>query len=314
MTSQHRLSLLFFVRQQLEQRTDARPDWSRHGDGRTTDPGSQKPNSSDSSTETTSSRVSARRREERLQVHIDQHSSPKVGQFFERQVSATTPLDPTSEREHRISSRLDHHHSFVRLPSFVRRIDCRFVSVKSPEADLSWQKGAKRQMANLERFKEEMLLVDRSHLSKEQVDLVSERLKNIRLEQDLSDVHLELIKESIKSIQFDQQPNEQQRSILKEIVELARESRLTRQDKQIDLVQRTIKSMNSTDLFNDDRLNIIKASIQLDFDNKQIDGSMLVFVLAKKTVEAVSILHQWVEQVVKSVDSMNDRCLTILID
>lgn len=49
--------------------------------------------------------------------------------------------------------------------------------VKSPQADLTWQKGAKRQMANLERFVEEMLLFDEASLLESTLQLVEPYLK-----------------------------------------------------------------------------------------------------------------------------------------
>ncbi|KAK6172547.1 hypothetical protein SNE40_016179 [Patella caerulea] len=49
--------------------------------------------------------------------------------------------------------------------------------LKSPSADLTWQKGAKRQMANLERFLEELMTFDDNQLPEETLNLVEPYLK-----------------------------------------------------------------------------------------------------------------------------------------
>ena len=49
--------------------------------------------------------------------------------------------------------------------------------MKSPTADLTWQKGAKRQMANLERFVEELLSFDDNALPESTLLLVEPYLK-----------------------------------------------------------------------------------------------------------------------------------------
>ncbi len=50
-------------------------------------------------------------------------------------------------------------------------------SVKNPQADLTWQKGAKRQMANLERFIEELMSFDDNVLPEATLNLVEPYLK-----------------------------------------------------------------------------------------------------------------------------------------
>ena len=45
-------------------------------------------------------------------------------------------------------------------------------TVKGPNSDLTWQKGAKRQMANLERFKEELISFDEHPLPEATLVLV----------------------------------------------------------------------------------------------------------------------------------------------
>jgi dynein heavy chain, axonemal len=45
--------------------------------------------------------------------------------------------------------------------------------VKSPTADVTWQKGAKRQMANLDRFIEEMHLFEKANLTVEHIDTIN---------------------------------------------------------------------------------------------------------------------------------------------
>ena len=52
-----------------------------------------------------------------------------------------------------------------------------FFVVKNPQADLTWQKGAKRQMANLERFIEELLTFDEQSLPESTLVLVEPYLK-----------------------------------------------------------------------------------------------------------------------------------------
>jgi dynein heavy chain len=49
--------------------------------------------------------------------------------------------------------------------------------VKNPQADLTWQKGAKRQMANLERFIEELLMFDETNVPESTLVLVEPYLK-----------------------------------------------------------------------------------------------------------------------------------------
>ena len=51
------------------------------------------------------------------------------------------------------------------------------LAVKGPQADLTWQKGAKRQMANLERFIEELMTFEDSSLPESTLELVEPYLK-----------------------------------------------------------------------------------------------------------------------------------------
>ena len=50
-------------------------------------------------------------------------------------------------------------------------------TVKNPQADLTWQKGAKRQMANLERFIEELMSFDETIMPESTLVLVEPYLK-----------------------------------------------------------------------------------------------------------------------------------------
>ena len=52
-----------------------------------------------------------------------------------------------------------------------------FLAVKNPQADLTWQKGAKRQMANLERFIEELMSFDEVVMPENTLVLVEPYLK-----------------------------------------------------------------------------------------------------------------------------------------
>ena len=54
--------------------------------------------------------------------------------------------------------------------------------MKSPTADVTWQKGAKRQMANLDRFIEETQLFDKVNLSEEQINLINSVIDRVNLE------------------------------------------------------------------------------------------------------------------------------------
>jgi len=56
--------------------------------------------------------------------------------------------------------------------------------VKSPSADLTWQKGAKRQMANIERFIEELMSFDDNQLPEATLALVEPYLKKPSFEPD----------------------------------------------------------------------------------------------------------------------------------
>ena len=56
------------------------------------------------------------------------------------------------------------------------------VLVKSPQADLTWQKGAKRQMANLDRFIEEIHLFEKANLSDEQILVINEVINRVHLD------------------------------------------------------------------------------------------------------------------------------------
>lgn len=51
------------------------------------------------------------------------------------------------------------------------------LSVKNPQADLTWQKGAKRQMANLERLIEELVTFDDNAMPEQTLVLVEPYLK-----------------------------------------------------------------------------------------------------------------------------------------
>lgn len=54
--------------------------------------------------------------------------------------------------------------------------------MKSPTADVTWQKGAKRQMANLDRFIEETQLFDKVNLTEEQINLINGAIDRVQLE------------------------------------------------------------------------------------------------------------------------------------
>ncbi|CAF4591105.1 unnamed protein product, partial [Rotaria sp. Silwood2] len=54
--------------------------------------------------------------------------------------------------------------------------------LKSPTADVTWQKGAKRQMANLDRFIEETQLFDKVNLTEEQINLINGVIDKVHLE------------------------------------------------------------------------------------------------------------------------------------
>ncbi|CAF4014418.1 unnamed protein product, partial [Rotaria sordida] len=54
--------------------------------------------------------------------------------------------------------------------------------LKSPTADVTWQKGAKRQMANLDRFIEETQLFDKVNLTEEQINLINGVIDRVHLE------------------------------------------------------------------------------------------------------------------------------------
>ncbi|XP_052060514.1 uncharacterized protein LOC127700861 isoform X4 [Mytilus californianus] len=56
--------------------------------------------------------------------------------------------------------------------------------LKSPSADLTWQKGAKRQMANLERFIDEMMVFDKNQLPESTLNLVEPYLKKASFDPD----------------------------------------------------------------------------------------------------------------------------------
>ncbi len=54
--------------------------------------------------------------------------------------------------------------------------------MKSPTADVTWHKGAKRQMANLDRFIEETQLFDKVNLTEEQINLINSVIDRVHLE------------------------------------------------------------------------------------------------------------------------------------
>ena len=54
--------------------------------------------------------------------------------------------------------------------------------MKNPQADLTWQKGCKRQLANLERFIEELLFFDEQSISEATLSLVEPYLKKPALD------------------------------------------------------------------------------------------------------------------------------------
>jgi dynein heavy chain len=58
------------------------------------------------------------------------------------------------------------------------------LPVKSPSSDLTWQKGAKRQMANLERFTEELLTFDDNQMPESTLQLVESYLKKPSFDAD----------------------------------------------------------------------------------------------------------------------------------
>ncbi|CAF1401641.1 unnamed protein product [Adineta steineri] len=49
-------------------------------------------------------------------------------------------------------------------------------------SDITWQKGAKRQLANLDRFNEETQLFDKINLTEEHINLISGIIDNVQLE------------------------------------------------------------------------------------------------------------------------------------
>ena len=55
--------------------------------------------------------------------------------------------------------------------------------MKSPDADVSWQKGAKRQMANLDRFIEEAQLFDKVKLNDEQIHLINSVIDEVHFDE-----------------------------------------------------------------------------------------------------------------------------------
>ena len=57
-----------------------------------------------------------------------------------------------------------------------------FLTVKNPQADLTWQKGCKRQLANLERFIEELLVFEEEDMSEVTLSLVEPYLKKSSLD------------------------------------------------------------------------------------------------------------------------------------
>ena len=56
------------------------------------------------------------------------------------------------------------------------------IVVKSPTADVTWQKGAKRQMANLDRFIEETQLFDKVNLTEEQINLIHSVITRVNID------------------------------------------------------------------------------------------------------------------------------------
>ena len=56
--------------------------------------------------------------------------------------------------------------------------------MKHPQADMTWAKGAKRQMANLERFIEEMMAFDDNQLPESTLQLVEGYLKKPHFDKD----------------------------------------------------------------------------------------------------------------------------------
>ncbi|CAF0776217.1 unnamed protein product [Adineta steineri] len=52
--------------------------------------------------------------------------------------------------------------------------------LKSPTADITWQKGAKRQLPNLDRFIEETQLFDKINLTEEHNNLISAIINNFQ--------------------------------------------------------------------------------------------------------------------------------------
>ncbi len=53
------------------------------------------------------------------------------------------------------------------------------LEVKTPTADVTWQKGAKRQMANLDRFLEELLTFDDREIAENTIKLTEDLVKKI---------------------------------------------------------------------------------------------------------------------------------------
>jgi dynein heavy chain len=58
--------------------------------------------------------------------------------------------------------------------------------VKTPTADVTWQKGAKRQMANLDRFIEELLTFDEREIAEHTIKTCDELCKRIETSGELS--------------------------------------------------------------------------------------------------------------------------------
>ncbi|XP_064650622.1 uncharacterized protein LOC135502065 isoform X3 [Lineus longissimus] len=87
-----------------------------------------------------------------------------------------TSIDPESLQELRSMSK-----PIIDIEDLMAAI---IIVLKSPSSDLTWQKGAKRQMANLERFTEELLTFDDNQMPESTLQLVESYLKKPSFDPD----------------------------------------------------------------------------------------------------------------------------------
>ncbi len=95
-------------------------------------------------------------------------------------IGAQLPLDAHAAAYCKYSKQhhchfIKHNISRYRNDKILPEMLC--FAVKNPQADLTWQKGAKRQMANLERFIEELMSFDDNVLPEATLNLVEPYLK-----------------------------------------------------------------------------------------------------------------------------------------